>query len=120
MFGNEIRMGGFKALTKYNFKEGIEAGIALARTQGGHGSEKRTGEIMKLLVGYGKAAQPAIPQLRELIVELNEQVKNREFPGDLNKRRTGDVEDAIKAIETATTQPELRSLPPAKSRQHKQ
>ncbi len=110
MFGNEIRMGGFKALTKYNFKEGIEAGIALAKTQGGHGSEKRTGEIMKVLVGYGKAAQPAIPQLRELIVELNEQVKRKEFPGDLNKRRVGDVEDAIKAIEAATTQPELRSF----------
>lgn len=117
MFGNEIRMGGFKALTKYNFKEGIEAGVALAKTQGGHGSEKRTGEIMKVLVGYGKAAQPAIPQLRELIDELNEQVKNREFPGDLNKRRTGDVEDAIKAIEAATTQPELHSLPASNSRQ---
>lgn len=115
MFGNEIRMGGFKALTKYNFKEGIEAGIALAKTQGGHGSEKRTGEIMKVLVGYGKAAQPAIPQLRELIVELNEQVKNREFPGDLNKRRVADVEAAIKTIEAATTQPELRSITPTKS-----
>lgn len=111
MFGNEIRMGGFKALTKYQFKEGIEAGIALARTQGGHGSEKRTGEIMKLLAGYGKAVQPAIPQLRELIVELNEQVKRKEFPGDLNKKRVADVEEAIAAIEAATTQPELRSLP---------
>ncbi len=110
MFGNEIRMGGFKALTKYNFKEGIEAGIALAKTQGGHGSEKRTGEIMKVLVGYGKAAQPAIPQLRELIVELNEQVKRKEFPGDLNKVRVADVENAIATIEAATTQPELRSL----------
>ena len=110
MFGNEIRMGGFKALTKYNFKEGIQAGVALAKTQGGHGSEKRTGEIMKVLVGYGKAAQPAIPQLRELIVELNEQVKRKEFPGDLNKQRVADVEAAIAAIESATTQPELRTF----------
>lgn len=38
MVGNEIRMGGFKALTKVQFKEGIEADIALAKTQGGHGS----------------------------------------------------------------------------------
>ena len=110
MFGNEIRMGGFKALTKYNFKEGIEAGVALAKTQGGHGSESRTGEIMKVLTGYGKAAQPVIPQLRELIVELNEQVKRKEFPGDLNKRRVADVEAAIAAIEAATTQPELRTF----------
>ena len=50
MFGNEIRMGGFKALTKYHFKEGIEAGVVFAKTQGGHGSENRTGEIMKEIV----------------------------------------------------------------------
>lgn len=113
MFSNEIRMGGLQALTKFKFVEGIEAGIALAKTQGGHGSQKRTGEIMKMIVGYGKAAQPAIPQLRELIVVLNEQVKNREFPGgELNQQRVGDVENAIKAIEAATTQPELRSLLP--------
>ena len=113
MFGNEIRMGGLQALAKYHFKEGIEAGIALAKTQGGHGSQKRTGGIMKMIVGYGKGAQPAIPQLRELIVELNEQVKNREFPGDLNKQRVSDVEDATRAIGAATTQPELRSIQPA-------
>ena len=116
MFGNEIRMGGFKALSKFHFKEGIEAGIALAKTQGGYGSESRTGEIMKVLVGYGQAAQSSIPQLRELIAELNEQVKRREFPGDLNKRRVGDVEAAIAAIAAATTQPELRSFVPAAPR----
>jgi HEAT repeat protein len=110
MFGNEIRMAGLKALAKYHFAEGIDAGIALARTQGGHGSESRTGQIMKLLVGYGKAAQPSIPQLRQLIVELNEQVTKREFPGDLNKRRVADVEAAITAIASATEQPELRSV----------
>ena len=70
---------------------------------------------MKKIVGYGKAAQPAIPQLRELIVVLNEQVKNREFPGgDINQQRVGAVEDAIKAIEAATTQPELRRVTPTK------
>ena len=57
MFGNEIRMGGFKALTKYHFKEGIEAAVIFAKTQGGHGSEGRTGEIMKALVTYGSAAR---------------------------------------------------------------
>ena len=114
MFGNEIRMGGFRALTKYRFKEGIEAGVIFAKTQGGHGSESRTGEIMKEIVAYGTAARDAIPQLRELIVELNEQVKRGEFPGGaLNKRRIDAVEDAIRAIESATTQPALRTIAPA-------
>jgi len=111
MFGNEIRMGGFRALTKYHFQEGIEAGVIFAKTQGGHGSENRTGEIMKELVGYGSAARSAIPGLKELIVAFNEQCKKGEFPGgELNQRRVGAVEAAIKAIESATTQPELRHL----------
>jgi hypothetical protein len=113
MFGNEIRMGGFKALTKYHFKEGIEAGIIFAKTQGGHGSESRTGEIMKELVTYGKAARQAVPELKDLIVALNDQCKKGEFPGgELNNRRVAAVETAIKAIEAATTQPELRSIAP--------
>ena len=115
MFGNEIRMGGFKALTKYHFKEGIEAGVMLAKTQGGHGSESRTGEIMKAIMSYGAAARSAVPGLRELIVEFNAQVQRREYPGGaLNTRRVTAVEDAIKFIEAATTQPELRSIAPVR------
>jgi len=111
MFGNEIRMAGFRALTKYHFREGIEAGVIFAKTQGGHGSESRTGEIMKGIVSYGTAAREAVPALKELIVALNDQCKRGEFPaGELNNRRVAAVEEAIKAIEAATTQPELRSI----------
>jgi hypothetical protein len=111
MFSNEIRMGGFKALTKYFFIEGVEAGVEFAKTQGGHGSENRTGEIMKEIMKYGSAAQGAIPALKELKDELNAQVKRREFPGgELNNRRVKAVEEAIKSIESATTHPELRSI----------
>jgi len=111
MFGNEIRMGGFKALTKFHYKEGIDAGVAFAKTQGGHGSENRTGEIMKLIASYGSAARDAIPGLKELIDQFNDQVKRREYPGgELNKRRVSAVEDAIKAIEAAKDHPELRTI----------
>jgi|GEM_PF-217949 len=114
MFANEIRMGGFKALTKYHFKEGLAAGIELAKTQGGHGSERRTGEIMQEIVGYGTAAREVLPQLKELIVQFNEQCRNREFPDDCNQMRVTSVKEAIQSIEAATTQPELRSVTPAK------
>ena len=111
MFGNEIRMGGFKALTKYHFKEGIEAAVIFAKTQGGHGSENRTGEIMKELVTYGSAARETIPALKELIADFNAQVKRNEFPGgELNNRRVNAVEEAIKAIEAAKDHPQLRSI----------
>ena len=111
MFGAEIRMGAFRALTKLHYKEAIDAGVIFAKTQGGHGSEGRTGEIMKEIVAYGSAAREAIPGLKELIVELNAQCERGEYPsGELNNRRTGAVEDAIKAINAATTQPEMRSI----------
>lgn len=114
MFSNEIRMGGFKALTRYQFKEGIEAGILFAKTQGGHGSESRTGLIMKEISAYGTAARSVVPQLRELIVDLNAQCKRGEFPtGELNHRRVSAVEEAIRVIEAATTQPDVRSIPVA-------
>ncbi len=114
MFGNEIRMGAFKALTKYRFKEGIAAGVMFAKTQGGHGSESRTGVIMKELIGYGTAAREALPGLRELIVQFNTECKDGRFPDDCNRMRVASVEEAIKAIEAATEQPELRSIRPPK------
>ncbi len=118
MFGNEIRMAGFRVLAMYRFKEAIEAGVLLAKTQGGHGSESRTGEIMKGIVPFGTAAREAIPGLKELINELNAQCDRGEFPkGALNNRRVGDVRNAIAAIEAATTQPELRTVPPAPKRE---
>jgi hypothetical protein len=115
MFGAEIRMGAFKALTKYHYQEGIEAGIIFAKTQGGHGSESRTGEIMQEIVGYGSAAREFIPKLKEVIVVLNDQCKRGEYPaGELNDRRTGAVADAIKAIQAATDHPELRTIAPTR------
>jgi hypothetical protein len=111
MFSNVIRMEGVKTLTKYHFKEGITAAVDLAKTQGRHGSESRTGEIMKMVTAYGTAARPQIPALRELIASFNSEVECGLFPGgELNNQRVGAVEEAIKAIEAATDQPELRSL----------
>ena len=66
---------------------------------------------MKEIIKYGKAARAAVPQLKELIVQLNAQCQRGEFPaGELNNRRVTAVEEAIKAIEAATEQPELRSI----------
>jgi hypothetical protein len=73
VFANEIRMGGFKALTRHHFKEDLATGVLFAKTQGGHGNESRTGEIMQELAGYGTAARETLPGLKELIVDLNAQ-----------------------------------------------
>jgi hypothetical protein len=110
MFNNEIRMGGLKALAKYHFKECLPAAADLAFTQGGHGSESRTGEIMKIIASYGKAGKPVIPALRKVIENFNRDTERGDFPPSLNLVRVGAIEDTIRAIETATTQPELRSI----------
>lgn len=113
MFNNEIRMAGLKVLAKYHFKECLPAAAGLALTQGGHGSENRTGEIMNIITTYGTAAKPQIPALREVIAFFNhETVNQKRFPPHLNERRVGAIEEAIRSIETATTQPELRSIKP--------
>jgi HEAT repeat protein len=111
MFNNSIRMAGLKALTKYHFQEGIAAAVGLALTQGGHGSENRTGEIMKMVSDYGSAAKSQIPAMKEIIANFNAEVERREFPGgELNDRRVGAIEEAIKSIEAATEHPPLRSV----------
>ena len=110
MFSGGIRMGAFLALTKYHYKEGIEAGVIFAKTQGGHGSEKRTADIMKLLASYGSAGREAIPALKQLIKEFDDQTERNEFPKDLNGLRTSAVKDTIKTFETATTHPELKMI----------
>jgi HEAT repeat protein len=110
MFSNEIRMAGFKALAKYRFKEAIEAGVRFAKTQGGHGSESRTGVIMTEILRYGTAARGVLPELKALIVQFDAECKAGGFPDDCNRMRVASVEEAITAIEAATEQPEMRSL----------
>jgi hypothetical protein len=110
MFNNEIRMAGLNALAKYHFKECLPAAADLAFSQGGHGSEHRTGEIMKIIRSYGAAGKPQIPALREVIASFNRDTERGDFPRSLNLVRVGAIEDTIRAIETATTQPELRSI----------
>jgi hypothetical protein len=68
MFANEIRMAGLRALSKYHFKEGIRVSVTFAQTQSRHGSESRTGEIMKELLRYGTAAKEVLPDLKKLVV----------------------------------------------------
>ena len=65
---------------------------------------------MQALVTYGTAARAVLPGLQSLIVQFNTEFKNNQFPEDCNKQRVASVEAAIKAIEAATTQPELRSI----------
>jgi hypothetical protein len=110
MFSADIRMGALIALTKNHYKEGIEAGMAFLKNQGGHGSEIRTGEILKLIASYGKAASSVIPELKTLSKAYDDQTNRNQFPVEQNKMRTTAISDAIRSIESATTQPQLKTV----------
>ena len=112
MFANEIRMAGLRALSKYNFREGIRVSLKFAQTQSPHGSEKRMGEIMKELLRYGSAAKEVLPDLKVLIIQCQEE---KDFPDWAKKMKIISVEEAIKAIESTSTQPELRTIQALKS-----
>ncbi|MBJ7344574.1 MAG: HEAT repeat domain-containing protein [Gemmataceae bacterium] len=112
MFANEIRMAGLRALSKYNFREGIRVSLKFAQTQSPHGSEKRMGEIMKELLRYGSAAKEVLPDLKVLIIQCQEE---KDFPDWAKKMKIVSVEEAIKAIESTSTQPELRTIQAPKS-----
>ena len=93
------------------FREAIEAGATLARTQGGHGSESRTGEIMEQLTAFGIAARDVVPRLRDVITFFEAECAAGGFPnGELQDRRVNAVRDAIAEIESAVDAPQLRSL----------
>ena len=107
MFGQEIRMGGAKALAKYHYQEGVGAIGGLLRDINGHSSETRIPVLLDYLESYGKAAGEAIPDIKALIAI----VQNGELPSHpVNKNKIAQCEAAIKAIEAATDHPPLRSM----------
>ncbi len=107
MFANEIRMGALQALVKYRFREAIPLCVQFARTQSKHGSQERTGVILKLLESYGIAAQEVLPELREFLEYCRTEPN---FPEWARKEKAASVEAAVRAIEAAQEQPPLKSL----------
>ena len=77
-----------------------------------HKSNWRMGEIMKELLRYGSAAKEVLPDLKVLIIQCQEE---KDFPDWAKKMKIVSVEEAIKAIESTSTQPELRTIQAPKS-----
>ena len=70
----------------------------------------RTGLIVKELMSYGKAAREVLPVLKAMILQFIAEGKAGAMPEELNARRIASLDEAIKSVETATSQPELRSF----------
>jgi HEAT repeat protein len=116
MFADGIRVAGLQLLAKHHVKEGMRVCIDYARNQNPWASENRMWEIMTALKAYGAAAKEVLPDLRELVTYCKNE---KDFPDDCKKKKTEAVEDAIKAIEAAKDQPQLRSIAPLLPKQNR-
>jgi hypothetical protein len=105
MFADEIRIEGLRLLGKHRVKEGIDACVKYTRTQNPWASEKRTPELMKILLGYGAHAKSTIPALEQIADYFENDEEN--FPRKLSLEKARVVRETMRAIEASDDYPEL-------------
>jgi len=108
MFADGIRMAGLRLLAKHRVEEGIIACAEYTRTQNPWASEKRTPQLMEILLSYGAHAKSAIAEL-EGAAEYFEQ-REKGFPRRLSLQKAKLVRETIKKIEGSNEKPELIRL----------
>jgi hypothetical protein len=108
MFADSIRVEGLRLLAKHRIEEGISAGVKYTRDQNPWASEKRTPELMKILLSYGTRAKAVIPELTKIADYFEKDEKN--FPKNLMLLKAKCVRETIRAIEASTDSPELIRL----------
>jgi len=108
MFASGIRLAGLRLLAKHRVAEGIDACVKYTRTQNPWASEKRTPELMKLLLLYGAHAKPAVGELRRIADYFENDEKD--FPRRLMLEKAKVVRETIRAIEASDEHPDLIRL----------
>ncbi|MDA7670257.1 hypothetical protein N8587_03005, partial [Akkermansiaceae bacterium] len=71
-------------------------------------SEKRTPEIMKILLTYGSHAKEIIPDLEVIATRFDGGEPN--FPGRLSKQKAAILRETIEKIKASTEAPKLTSI----------
>jgi Family of unknown function (DUF6288)/HEAT repeats len=105
MFADTICVEGLKLLAKHHIEEGMAACVKYAREQNPWASQKRTPELMQVLLSYGTHAKAVIPDLARLADYFEKEEKD--FPKNLMIMKATTVRDTIKAIELSTESPTL-------------
>ncbi len=108
MFADEIRVEGLRLLAKHRIEEGIAACVKYSREQNPWASERRTPELMTILLSYGTHAKTVIPELTRLADYFEKDEKN--FPAHLMKQKAEKVRQTIRDIEASTDSPELSRI----------
>ena len=108
MFADSIRVEGLRLLAKHGIEEGIAACVKYTREQNPWSSQKRTPELMEILLTYGTHAKAVIPELTKLADYFANDEKN--FPKQLMAVKAKAVRETILAIETSKESPKLIRL----------
>lgn len=109
MFADEVRVSGLRILAKHRIKEGMAACVKYTRNQNPWASQKRTPELMKILLSYGTHAKSMIPELDAIAHYFDKDEKD--FPRNLMTMKANCVKETIASIQAAKDSPELISLP---------
>jgi hypothetical protein len=97
-----------RLLAKHRIEEGIAACVKYSREQNPWASERRTPELMTILLSYGTHAKTVIPELTRLADYFEKDEKN--FPAHLMKQKAEKVRQTIRDIEASTDSPELSRI----------
>lgn len=108
MFADGVRVEGLKVLSKHHIKEGIGACVNYTTAQNPWASQKRTPELMKILVTYGAQAKSVVPDLKKIAARFEK--GEPDFPRALSLQKAEAVREAIRAIETSNDYPELLGI----------
>lgn len=108
MFADEVRVKGLELLAKHRLAEGMQALVDYTSSQNKWASEKRTPQLMEILMSYGAHAKEVVPDLERIASEIDKGEEN--FPGHLSKQKAANIRETISKIESATELPELNSL----------
>ena len=108
MFADTIRVEGLQLLAKHRIEEGIAACVQYTRDQNPWASEKRTPELMEILLSYGTHAKEVIPELTRIADYFEKDEPN--FPRHLMVQKAQAVRETIRQIEASTETPKLHRL----------
>lgn len=108
MFADGVRIAGLEVLASHRIAEGMAISADYIRNQNKWASEKRTPQILKILLSYGANAKSVIPHLNETAEMFDDGERN--FPKHLSIEKAAMVREAIATIEASKETPELKKL----------
>ncbi len=108
MFADAVRVEGLRLLAQHHIEEGMLALVRYTRNQNPWASQKRTPELMKILLQYGSHAKRVIPDLEKVAIYFEKEEKD--FPPNLKIEKANCLRSAIAEIESSTEKPDLISF----------